>query len=48
MDDHDDIDIMQYPETKYTDIEGLKAYLSYEPNFHVLSINIQSINAKFN
>ena len=44
----DPIDLISYPESKYVDIDGLKYYLTSNNDFTILSINIQSINAKYN
>ena len=48
VDENEPNDLLLYPETKYVDSDGLKAFLSCHNNFNVFSINIQSINAKFN
>ena len=40
--------LLSYPTTKYVNIDSLKSHLTSSKNFNILSINIQSLNAKFN
>ena len=48
IEEGDPSDLLSYPETLYVDLDGLTTHLTKQNDFNILSINIQSINAKYN
>ena len=47
VDKDDPQDVLSYTPSIYVDLDGLKNYLQLADNFTIMSLNIQSIHAKF-